>query len=265
MSPEGPRPLVGRVALVTGVSRRRGIGFAIADRLLADGATVFLQSWAVHDGDQAWGADPEGPAALTAALGASHDAERVDHLELDLADRSTPADLVDATIARFGAIDMLVANHARSSSQDLIHLTAEEIDLSFAVNARATVLLAQAFAARHDDGRRGGRIVLFTSGQDLGPMPEELPYVLSKGAIHQVTMSLAAALAGRAITVNAVNPGPTDTGWVTGELHRAIARRFPDGRWNEPSDAAAVVAWLVSDDARRITGQIIDAEGGFRR
>jgi 3-oxoacyl-[acyl-carrier protein] reductase len=123
------------------------------------------------------------------------------------------------------------------------------------------VLLTQAFAAQHDDSRPGGRVVLFTSGQHLGPMSRELPYAISKGAIHQMTWSLADALADRGITVNAVNPGPTDTGGAT----EPLARAFPSGRWGTPAQVAAVVGWLVSDDAATITGQVINAEAGFRR
>ena len=78
-------------------------------------------------------------------------------------------------------------NHAHSSDQSLATVTVEELDRAWAVNARAAVLLAQAFAAAHDDDRPDGRIVLLTSGQHLGPMPGELPYVFSKGAIQQVT------------------------------------------------------------------------------
>jgi 3-oxoacyl-[acyl-carrier protein] reductase len=246
------------------VCRRRGIGFAIAQRLLADGARVLVQSWAVHDADQPWGADPDGGDALLAELRGDR-SDDVASIEVDLADPEAPERVVRAAQAQFGSVDILVANHARSSSQDLEHVTAEELDASFAVNARATELLAKAFAAAHDDSRPGGRIVLFTSGQHLGAMPGELPYVLSKGAIQQVTPSLADHLAPRGITVNAVNPGPTDTGWATGDLFEQVRARFPDGRWSTPDDVAGVVAFLAGDDAARLTGQVIDVEGGFRR
>jgi 3-oxoacyl-[acyl-carrier protein] reductase len=254
--------LTGRVALVTGVSRRAGIGFAIAQRLLAQGVSVFLHSFAPHDAAQPWGADPDGGEGVAAALGSP---DRVGHRELDLADPVSSAALVAATVARFGAIDILVANHARSSHQSLEELTAAELDTSWAVNARASLLLVQAYAASHDDVRPGGRVVLFTSGQHLGPMPRELPYAVSKGAIHQMTRSLADHLAPRRITVNAVNPGPTDTGWATPELTPQVARSMPSGRWGAPSDVANLVAFMVSDDGAWITGQVLDSEGGFRR
>jgi 3-oxoacyl-[acyl-carrier protein] reductase len=162
-------------------------------------------------------------------------------------------------------IDVLVVNHAMSAMGRLDEVTAEELDLAWAVNARATVLLVPAFAAQRDDSRPDGRVLLFTSGQHLGPMSEELPYAISRGAVHQMTASLADALADRSITVNAMNPRPVDTGWPTDELRERLRPAFPARRWGEPEDIAKVVSWLVSPDSGWITGQVIDAEGGFRR
>lgn len=135
----------------------------------------------------------------------------------------------------------------RSRCGPLEQLTADELDLSHAVNTRATLLLAQAFAAQHD-GRPGGRVVLFTSGQHAGAMPGELPYIASKGALHQVTSSLAVHLAPCGITVSCLDPGPTDTGWADDETRLAVAAASPTGRWGTPGDAARLVAWLVSDE-----------------
>src|SRR4029079_8330751 len=90
-----------------------------------------------------------------------------------------------------------------------------------------SVLLVRGFAARHDDHRPGGRVVLFTSGQHLAPMARELPYAVSKGAIHQMTRTFADPLADRRITVNCVNPGPTDTGWATDELADTVRGAMP--------------------------------------
>lgn len=107
---------------------------------------------------------------------------------------------------------------------------------------RATLLLVQAFAEQCPGD---GRIVLFTSGQHLGPMPAELPYVATKGALHQLTLSLSDALIDAGITVNCLNPGPTDTGWADEETRARGAHLFPRGRWNTPAEAAGVVALLL--------------------
>ena len=255
--------LEGRVAVVTGVSRRAAIGFAIARDLLAANARVLVHSWTPHDEGQPWGADPAGIEGVLAELGGP--GPRLDHVALDFADAGAPEAVVARAVETFGAVDILVANHARSSAQSLEEVTAGELDLTFAVNARASVLLAQAYAAAHDDTRPGGRIVLFSSGQHLAPMSQEIPYALSKGAIQQITRTLADALADRGITVNAVNPGPVDTGWADAELARSVGRALPAGRWGRPDDVARLVRWLASDDSGWITGQTIDSEGGFRR
>jgi 3-oxoacyl-[acyl-carrier protein] reductase len=123
------------------------------------------------------------------------------------------------------------------------------------------LLLVKEFAAQHEGD--GGRVVLMTSGIHKGPMTNELAYAVSKGALLVATPTLADELADRGITLNCVNPGPTDTGWGLADVDPAP--RMPAGRWGEPDDAARLVAWLCSEDARWITGQVIDSEGGFRR
>jgi 3-oxoacyl-[acyl-carrier protein] reductase len=253
------RPLDGRVALVTGVSRRIGIGAAISRRLAADGAAVVLHSWSPHDAEQPWGDDPGGVEEILAELKAGGLAE---HVAADLRDADAPARLVETARRAFGHVDVLVANHARSSMQSLEQLTAAELDLSYAVNTRATLLLAQAFAAQHD-GRPGGRILFFTSGQYHGAMPAELPYIASKGALHQLTRSVAAHLMPRGITVNCINPGPNDTGYADDATREMVAAANPGGRWGTPVDAARLVAWLVSDEAGWVSGQVIASDGGW--
>lgn len=219
--------------------------------MLDIGASVFIQGWSRHDERQSWGAEPGGTEAVARELG-------VDFLEADFADPGMPAAVVEAA----GPLDILVVNHARSGRGRLDELTAQEIDAFLHENVRAALLLVREFAAQHDSGS-GGRVVLLTSGQHLAPMAREVAYAVSKGALQQATLTLADELADRGITVNTVNPGPTDTGWGLAEQDSASA--MPFGRWGEPDDAARLVAWLCSDDARWITGQTIDSEGGFRR
>ena len=248
--------LSGRGALVTGVSRRAGIGYAIARRLRDAGSRVFIHGWAAHDAEQPWGAEPEGTAAIAAELD-------LPFLEADFADPEAPKRVVSAAVEAFGYLDILVVNHARSGHRRLAELTAEDIDDFLHENVRASLLLVRHFADRHDDSREGGRVILMTSGQHLAPMAREIAYAVSKGALQQATLTLADELADRRITVNTVNPGPTDTGWGLAEQNPV--GRMPFGRWGEADDAARLVAWLCSDDARWITGQTIDSEGGFRR
>jgi 3-oxoacyl-[acyl-carrier protein] reductase len=248
--------LSGRNAIVTGVSRRAGIGCAIARRLLDAGASVFIHGWTPHDAAQRWGAEEGGTEAVARELG-------VPFLEADFANADAPERVVAAAADALGPLDILVVNHARSGHGRLSELTAEEVDAFLHENVRSALLLVRGFAERHDDVRGGGRVVLLTSGQHLAPMAREVAYAVSKGALQQATLTLADELADRGITVNAVNPGPTDTGW--GLAERDPARTMPFGRWGTPDDAARLIAWLCSDDARWITGQTIDSEGGFRR
>lgn len=254
------RSMQGRAVLVTGASRRIAIGAAIARRLSAAGASVLVHSWAPHDAEQPWGSDPGGAEALVEELRST--GGRAEHVRADLADPGGPARLVDAAREAFGHLDVVVANHARSSAQGLEELTVEEIDLSYAVNTRASLLLTKAFAAQHD-GRPGGRVVLFTSGQYHGAMPSELPYVASKAALHELTPSLAVHLMPRGITVNCVDPGPNDTGYADEATRAAVSARNPGRRWSTPDDAAKLVAWLVTDDADWVTGQTIASDGGW--
>ncbi|NLT55879.1 MAG: SDR family oxidoreductase [Actinomycetales bacterium] len=254
-------PLENRVLIVTGASRRVAIGAAVARRAVADGAAVLLHSWVPYDLGQPWGGDVEGPQALVEEL--RRQGGRVEHVSADLADPDAPAALVEAARAAFGHVDGVVANHARSIGQTLENLTAEELDAGFAVNTRATLLLVKAFAEQHDDRRRGGRVLLFTSGQYHGAMPAELPYIASKAALHEITRSLAVHLIRRGITVNCVNPGPNDTGYADDTVRAAVAALNPGGRWSTPTDTAALVAWLLSDEAEWITGQTVASDGGW--
>ena len=243
--------------LVTGVSRRAGIGFAVARRLIAAGEDVVVASWPAHDEQQPWGADD-----LPSLLGELGDPP---HIEVDLADPTVPAALVRHARAEIGPLTALVATHARSATGSLAAVTAEELDACFAVNARASVLLAQAFAVQYQPANGPGRVVLFTSGQHRGPMTGEIAYALSKGAIQQITATLAAELGPAGIAVTCVNPGPTDTGWAEPDTYARVAAAFPAGRWTTPEEVAAVVEWLLGESGMLLTGSTVDAEAGFHR
>lgn len=260
-----PLPLRGRVALVTGVSRRGGIGHAIACRLAAYGADVFLHHFQPHDREQEWGVDDLDSAreGVRAHLAAEEAALADQHA--DLAEPGAPEQLLEAAVEAFGHVDVLVCNHALTGEDGpLGELTTTELDRHWAVDARSAILLAQAFANRHD-GRRGGAIVFLSSGQHLGPLPGEIAYAAAKAALAGVTTTLADQLADRGIRVNTVNPGPVDTGYLTEEMWRAVAPMFPFGRYGHPDDPARLISWLVTDEARWITGQVLNTEGGFGR
>lgn len=254
--------LRGRVALVTGVGRRRGIGSAVCLALASRGADVVLSYWRAYDREMPWASDEDEPEVLLGRLCAT--GVRAEGIEIDLSRSDSAQLLLDATEDRLGRPSILVNTAAYSTRDGFETLDAEALDAHYAVNVRAMSLLSVGFARRYPGGP-GGRIVNFSSGQSLGPMPGELAYAASKGAIEAFTRTLAAEVGHKGITVNAINPGPTDTGWMTEELKREIAPKFPSGRIGQPEDAARLVAFLASDDAAWITGQTIHSEGGFFR
>ena len=254
--------LRGRVALVTGVGRRRGIGSAVCLALASRGADIGLSYWKAYDREMPWGSDEDEPEALLGKLRAA--GIRAEGIEMDLSRSDSAQLLLDAVEEKLGRPSILVNTAAYSTRDGFETLDAEALDAHYAVNVRAMALLSVGFAKRYPGGP-GGRIVNFSSGQSLGPMPEELAYVATKGAIEAFTLTLAAEVGHKGITVNSINPGPTDTGWMTEELKREIAPKFPSGRIGQPEDAARLVAFLAGDEAAWITGQIIHSEGGFFR
>lgn len=238
--------------MVTGAGRRRGIGAAICRALAEKGADIFFTHW--NDGES------EPKALLEELRGAG---VRAETSELDLSLPESPERLLDAVAERLGPSSILVNNAAHSTKDGYEALDAATLDTHYAVNLRATTLLSVLFARRFEG--ESGRIINFTSGQSLGPMTGELAYAATKGAIEAFTRTLSAEVGHKGITVNAVNPGPTNTGWMTEDLRNELSLRFPSGRVGEPEDAARLVAFLAGDGAAWITGQTIHSEGGFLR
>ena len=262
--------LTGRTALVTGVSRRQGIGFATASRLLEAGASVAIQHWSPHDAEQPWGAEDIATIVDELAAQKVEGAHIVD-ISANFADDDGPASVVRHAVEQFGHLDILVCNQAVSGHDGtLSEIGIADLELHWRVNARATLLMTQAYAAQHD-GRPGGRVVWLTSGQPLGPMPDEIAYAASKAALAGVTTSVAADLIRRGIGLNTVNPGPVNTGYLDegvvldADRLAEIRERFPLGRFGEPDDPARLIAWLVSDESVWVVGQVISTEGGFER
>lgn len=256
--------LRGRVALVTGASRRIGIAYTLAKRLANRGADVVTHSWAPADAAQSWGADPLGPAGVVQYLRneLDDDAGQVTGLSSDLVDPSTPHHVIDSVVEEHGGIDILIATHARSSTNDLASSTADELDLCWAINVRSVLLLVQRYLEVRDHSRPGGRVVVFTSGQHYAPMSGEIPYATTKGALQQITKSLAQTLAPRKVTANCIDPGPVDTGYADDELREFVANSMAFKRWGTPDDVANLVEWLTSDAGGWMTGQTLAHDGG---
>ncbi|TBR57932.1 oxidoreductase [Westiellopsis prolifica IICB1] len=251
--------LTGKVALVTGVSRHIGIGAAIAHSLAEAGVNVFTIYYRPFDELMPWGSKSTEAEEIIESLKLL--SVKAEGLEANLAEPHIPEQIFDRVEKSFGFVDILVNNAAHDQQADIYSLSADLLDAHYAVNVRGTTLLCAEFAKRHD-GRPGGRIINLTSGQSLGPMPENLPYAITKGGIEALTISLSANLANKGITVNAVDPGPTNTGWMSDELFLELEAKAPFGRVGTPEDAARVVLFLASSQAQWITGQIIRSRGG---
>jgi 3-oxoacyl-[acyl-carrier protein] reductase len=260
LQPEGvPAPL----ALVTGASRRTGIGPATCRRLAERGYDIFFTHWGAFDGAMPWGEDADGPALLAEDLAAV--GIQVAHTAFELSGRDAASELLDRVERDMGRpVSILVNNAAFFAEDSWQTIDARVLDDHFAVNVRANFLLA-AEVCRRLPRDRAGRIISMSSGQFHGPMTGELAYGATKGAQDAFTISLAAEVAHLGITVNAVNPGPVDSGWMNDEIKAELTPKFPMGRVGEPDDPARLIAFLASDDARWITGQIISTEGGFLR
>lgn len=220
--------------------------------LAADGWSLLLSGWPAYDEGQGL---PQGDGGhIEELLGVGVAVETV---ECDLAQPDAARQLFDVA-ETLGPVLGLVNNAAHSERTVLAQLDAGTLDRHYRVNLRAPALLAREFAARFQGG--SGRIVNMTSGQGITPMPGELAYAATKGGLEALTLSLAAALAPKGITVNAVDPGPTDSGWMTAEQQRSLIA--PLGRVGLPQDAARLVTFLMSEGAGWITGQVIRSRGG---
>ena len=242
--------LQNRIALITGAAR--GIGLAIAERFVAEGAIVTIADVL----------DAEGEAAAK-SIGAYYV-----HCDVSKSDdiRSTVAAVVDA----HGAIDLLVNNAAISIAKNFLDITEEDFDKVIGVNLKGAFLLTQE-AARHmveqvKGGRKAGAIVNISSVNDTLAIPVIAPYTMSKGGVKQLTAVAALALAEHGIRVNAIGPGSIMTDMLKGVANdkaamNRVLSRTPLGRVGQPSEIASIAAFLASDDASYISGQVIYADG----
>jgi glucose 1-dehydrogenase len=247
-TPQPPGRLSGRRAIVTGAAR--GIGLACAQRLIGEGASVLLVDRDATEG-----------AAVAAAGGfaAFH--------ATDLARSETVSGVVAAAVEALGGVDILVNSAGVAPMADFFELTAAGFDQVMAINLRAPFLLTQAAAARMRAQGTGGAVVNLSSINAVLNGPTSLSYSVSKGGLNQLTRNCAIALAPYGIRVNAVGPGTIATemaarAGLSGSGAGAVLERTPMGRLGQPSEIAAVVAFLVSEDASFITGQTVYADGG---
>ncbi len=223
---------------------------------------IFFTYWQAHD-KALYGQEKEGYQQLLETVRAM--GGRGECMEADLSLPQSAGQIMDAVEARLGHPSILVNNAAHDDTQlPFDRIDATILDTYYTVNMRGTILLSIEFARRFTQSS-GGRIINLTSGQGVSAMPGKIPYIATKGAIEAFTVTLAAEIAPRGITVNAVDPGPTDTGWISAdpELEQVLLSNAPFGRVGQPEDAARLIAFLASDAAQWVTGQIMHSRGGF--
>lgn len=281
--------LAGRVALVTGANH--GIGAAAAKALAAEGAGVFVAAFRRpprFDGPvraEALASRVGGPELYEARQQLPPEAVageiaerggRAAALEADLSDPARIPGLFDACETRLGPVEILVNNHAhceyetfdpglvRPGGFGMRLADAASMDAHYAVNARATALLMAEFLKRHlKRGAAWGRIInVSTDAADAHT--GAVSYAASKHALESYSRSAAHELGKYGITVNIVASGPVQTGWLTPDEEAEIGRRTPLGRVGRPEDVADVIAFLASDQARWLTGQLLYVGGGWK-
>ncbi len=252
--------LKGKTAIITGVSRRKGIGAAIAKAFAAQGANLFLISWPNYDKTMPWGYS-DNELQETVDEIESHNV-RCETLEINLSDSESANIIFEKAKDYFGSIEILVNNAVVDVEADIYSITEKTLHQHFSVNVNVNVFLSAEFIRRFQSSR-GGRIINLTSGQALAPMPRSLPYAMSKAAIEALTLSLSATAGAIGITVNAVDPGPTDTGWMSEKLRDDLAARSPFKRVGLPTDVASLAVFLASDQSAWITGQVLRSRGGL--
>jgi 3-oxoacyl-[acyl-carrier protein] reductase len=245
----GIRPLEGKVAVVTGGSR--GIGAAIARRLAADGAKVVVNYAAAKD------------AAETVAREIQADSGEAVVVQGDVAKPGSAEKIKEAALKAFGKIDILVNNAGVFEMAPLAETTPERVARLFSVNVFGLFEMTRAAA---DLLPEGGRIINVSSIAGRAALPGFSAYCATKAAVDSITRCLAAELGPKGITVNAVAPGTTETDMLPKDPQfvETFIAKTPLGRLGQADDVADLVAFLASEDARWVTGQVIDVSGGLR-
>jgi 3-oxoacyl-[acyl-carrier protein] reductase len=248
------RPIV----LITGASRSIGIGSSIAKELAQSGWDVALTYWQPYDVSMPWGSDPGEVQLLRNEVESF--GVRSTAIEVDLSLADSAVQIFEIIERDLGSVTALVMSHCHSVDSDILSTSVESFDLHFAINARATWLLAREFGKQFQGEFGTGRIIAITSDHTAG----NLPYGASKGAMDRIVLASAQEFRSLGITANVINPGATDTGWMSADLKADIQARTLLNRVGMPQDCANLVKFLCSKEGGWINGQLLYSNGGFQ-
>jgi len=251
-----------KIAIITGVSRLNGIGRAICYELAERKFDIFFTYWTEYDNQMPWKVNKNEPELIQQEIRKL--GVKCEKLELDLSKENAIETLFSQVKNKLGNPLILINNATYSTETTISNLSSDELDKHYEINIKATTLLTVEFIKQFKF-TKNGRIINLSSGQSLGQMPNEIAYAITKGAIETLTNTLSQTIASKGITINAVNPGPNDTGWMNEKMKIELLSQFPMNRIGKPKDTANLIGFLASEEAEWITGQIINSEGGFKR
>jgi 3-oxoacyl-[acyl-carrier protein] reductase len=246
--------LSGKLVLVTGVGRRAGIGAAIYREIAKDGGDVFFTYWHQYDKETHSENSENHPAAIAAEL--SQFDVRAGSVQIDLSTPDSPEELFQAVENELGAPTILINNACHDFEVPFVELPPEILDQHYFVNVRAVTLLCKEFVKRGT----AGHIINMSSGQSLGSMGgHKISYAITKAALEMLEPQLAGELAKHDITIHTLDPGPTDTGWMTETLKTQVRKESKRGKVNTPEDIARLIGSILTEK-KHPTGEVIHAE-----
>lgn len=246
------------IALITGASRKIGIGAAIAIALAEVGWDIATTYWRPYDATMPWG--NEATEAEMVLAQARQFSARTASVEADLSDTAAPARVFDSVEQELGSVTALIMSHCQSVDSNIENTSIESFDLHFAINTRATWLLIREFGRRYQSTPGNGRIISITSDHTV----ENLPYGASKGAMDRIVLAAAHELKALGVTANVINPGATDTGWMIDDLKETVKQSTLLGRVGLPQDCANLVRFLCSKEGGWINSQLLYSNGGLK-
>ena len=247
------KPLENKLALVTGVGRSMGIGAAICREIAKNGGDIFFTYWHSYD-KETYSEGNNDIEAITAEL--EQLGVKVRSIEVDLSDSQSAEMLFRAVESKLGTPSILINNACHDFEIPFAGLSPEILDKHYAVNVRAVAMLCKEFVKRG----KAGHIISMTSGQSLRSMGgHKIPYTITKAALEMLAPQLAPELSRVGISINSLDPGPTDTGWMNEEMKEIVLKHSKKGRITTPEEIGKLVIEILTE-SKYSTGEVIHAE-----